>query len=232
MEATHSTVSKLHPVLWVAAVAVILLSLAGIAAIFGVIPTAGSKNTDPAAALPAAVPAPVAAVPATIPAPGEKPAPAAAESQPAKKVEAPKPAPKPQPVKASPAPAPIAAVDAPPKPAPKPAICLDCGVVESVREVKKEGEGTGLGAVGGAVLGGVLGNQVGGGTGKKIATVVGAVGGGYAGHQVEKHARASSQWEIAVRFEDGSSQVFTENAAPPWRSGDRVKVVSGRITAN
>jgi uncharacterized protein YcfJ len=39
----------------------------------------------------------------------------------------------------------------------------------------------------GAVVGGLLGNQVGGGTGKKIATVAGAVGGGYAGNKTQEH---------------------------------------------
>lgn len=38
----------------------------------------------------------------------------------------------------------------------------------------------------GAVVGGLLGNQVGGGNGKKIATVAGAVGGGYAGNKVQE----------------------------------------------
>ncbi|GAB3037575.1 MULTISPECIES: glycine zipper 2TM domain-containing protein [Oleiagrimonas] len=40
----------------------------------------------------------------------------------------------------------------------------------------------------GAVAGGLLGNQVGGGKGKKLATVAGAVAGGYAGKKIqEKH---------------------------------------------
>jgi len=43
------------------------------------------------------------------------------------------------------------------------------------------------GSVLGAVAGGLLGNQIGGGTGKKIATVAGAVGGGYAGNKVQEH---------------------------------------------
>lgn len=42
----------------------------------------------------------------------------------------------------------------------------------------------------GAVVGGLLGNQVGGGTGKKIATVAGAVGGGYAGNKVQEGMQA------------------------------------------
>ncbi|HET7300324.1 MAG TPA: glycine zipper 2TM domain-containing protein, partial [Oleiagrimonas sp.] len=37
----------------------------------------------------------------------------------------------------------------------------------------------------GAVVGGALGNQIGGGDGKKLATVAGAVAGGYAGHQIQ-----------------------------------------------
>ncbi len=39
----------------------------------------------------------------------------------------------------------------------------------------------------GAIAGGLLGNQVGGGNGKKLATVAGAVGGGYAGNKVQGH---------------------------------------------
>ncbi len=42
------------------------------------------------------------------------------------------------------------------------------------------------GSVIGAVVGGVLGHQVGGGSGKKIATVAGAAAGGYAGNRVQK----------------------------------------------
>jgi uncharacterized protein YcfJ len=36
------------------------------------------------------------------------------------------------------------------------------------------------------VLGGVLGNQVGGGNGKKLATVAGVIGGGYVDNEVAK----------------------------------------------
>ncbi|NRH26410.1 glycine zipper 2TM domain-containing protein [Pseudomonas sp. MS19] len=39
----------------------------------------------------------------------------------------------------------------------------------------------------GAVVGGLLGNQVGGGSGKKIATAAGAIGGGYAGNKVQEN---------------------------------------------
>ncbi|MDM8347469.1 glycine zipper 2TM domain-containing protein [Pseudomonas sp. sp1636] len=46
----------------------------------------------------------------------------------------------------------------------------------------------------GAVVGGLLGNQVGGGTGKKIATVAGAVGGGYAGNKVQGNMQAGDTY--------------------------------------
>jgi uncharacterized protein YcfJ len=44
-----------------------------------------------------------------------------------------------------------------------------------------------IGTVAGAVIGGVIGHQVGGGTGKSIATVAGAAGGGYAGNRIQKN---------------------------------------------
>ncbi len=43
------------------------------------------------------------------------------------------------------------------------------------------------GSVLGAVVGGVLGHQVGGGNGKKLATVAGAAAGGYAGNRIQKN---------------------------------------------
>ena len=39
----------------------------------------------------------------------------------------------------------------------------------------------------GGIAGGLLGNQVGGGNGKKLATVAGVAAGGYAGNQVQKN---------------------------------------------
>ncbi len=42
------------------------------------------------------------------------------------------------------------------------------------------------GTVLGAVAGGLLSNQIGGGTGKKIATMAGAAGGGYAGNKIQE----------------------------------------------
>ena len=61
-------------------------------------------------------------------------------------------------------------------------VCEDVAVTRKA-PVKDEHKiaGTAIGAV----VGGLLGNQVGGGSGKKIATVAGAAAGGYAGNKVQ-----------------------------------------------
>ena len=55
-----------------------------------------------------------------------------------------------------------------------------------VQERLPEKDGNVGGTVAGAVIGGLLGNQVGGGSGKKVATAAGAVAGGVIGNQVDK----------------------------------------------
>lgn len=231
---------SIHPLMATAAVAVILFSVVGIGAITGVIPI--SKSNSERVAAPAEQPSATQSAPATA-----QPLP-----QPPRSAAVPEPAPRPQP-QATPKPAPqrpVAqpapveerypepqAVREPPRvaaaersaPAPR-AICYDCGMVESVREIKQAGEGSGIGAVAGAVGGAVLGRQVGGGRGRDLATVAGAVGGAVAGHQVEKHVKSSVVYEITVRMEDGSMRSFTESAPPSWRPGDRVRVQGDRLT--
>jgi len=201
---------RLHPLLATAAVAVIVLAAVGIGAFTGLLPgTSGSPKPSDMTASPAS---------------SEYDAPAAQEP-----AVAPKPAPKPV-AKAAPKPA------AAPRTAPKPVqvaaaqpVCVDCGVVESVREVDVKGEGTGLGAVAGGVLGGVLGHQVGGGRGKDVMTVLGAAGGAYAGHQVEKQARATKHWDVTVRLDSGGTRTISMPSQPTWRSGDRVRIVNDAI---
>ena len=53
--------------------------------------------------------------------------------------------------------------------------CRNCGVIESVREIKQEGEGSALGTLGGAAVGGTIGRQLGDGKGRVAATIAGAV---------------------------------------------------------
>jgi outer membrane lipoprotein SlyB len=107
--------------------------------------------------------------------------------------------------------------------------CSNCGNVESVRTIKQRAEGSGLGAAGGAVIGGLLGNQIGGGTGRTIATAAGAIGGAVVGNQVEGNMKASTSYEIRVRLDDGTLRTFRQSSPPAWRSGDRVRIVKGRL---
>ena len=107
--------------------------------------------------------------------------------------------------------------------------CRDCATVESIREVKQDGEGSGVGAISGGVVGGLLGNQIGGGRGKTVGAVVGAVGGAYAGHEIEKNVRSTKHYEITVRFDNGNTQVFTEAQQPSLQQGNRVRVSNGQL---
>jgi outer membrane lipoprotein SlyB len=93
------------------------------------------------------------------------------------------------------------------------AVNPNLGTVQSVRAIQQKGEGTGAGAVIGGVLGGVLGHQVGGGTGKDLATVGGAVGGGVLGHQIERNVRGKTVYEVTVRMDNGSLRTFTQSTA-------------------
>lgn len=107
--------------------------------------------------------------------------------------------------------------------------CHDCATVESIREIKQAGEGSGLGAISGGVVGGLLGNQIGGGRGKTVGAIVGAVGGAYAGHEVEKNVRSTKHYEITVRLDDGTTRVFTESQPPSLQQGDRVRINNDQL---
>ncbi len=227
MEANHKS-TRIHPLVATAAVAVTLVSLVGAAAITGILPTSHS-TTAPVASL--STPAATHNTGVATLAPAE---PSALQSKPAVSQESDKPAPKavkkPAPVKErqSSRPAPVSYAQ---QSAPAPRICYDCGRVESVQAVQQPAQPSGVGIVAGAVLGGVLGNQVGGGNGKKLATVAGAVGGGYAGNEIEKRTRATTTYQVRVRMEDGSTQTFPQSNQDGWRTGDRVRVVNGTLTA-
>ncbi|MES3021318.1 MAG: glycine zipper 2TM domain-containing protein [Pseudomonadota bacterium] len=49
-----------------------------------------------------------------------------------------------------------------------------------------------LGIGAGAVIGGLLGNQVGGGNGKKLATVAGIIGGGMIGNEIQNRSKENA----------------------------------------
>lgn len=100
--------------------------------------------------------------------------------------------------------------------------CKECAKVTSVRQLKKEGQGSALGVIGGGVVGGLLGNQVGSGHGRQLATIAGAAGGAYAGNQVEKNMKSNTYWSVGVQYEDGRKRSFDFAQNPGLQSGDRV----------
>lgn len=205
------TKSTPHPMMIIAAVAVILFCLAGTAAIMGWIPSSVGGNQAPARELNDTDRAVLASQ--------MQPAPAARGSA--------QPAPRQLAMNEAPAPRHAAPEAAPPARN----WCSNCGNIESIREIVHKGEGSGLGAAGGAVLGGLLGNQVGGGNGRKLATVAGAVGGAVVGNQVEGNMKSTRSYEIHVRLDDGSARTVRQQSAAGWHTGERVKIVNGALRA-
>jgi outer membrane lipoprotein SlyB len=114
-----------------------------------------------------------------------------------------------------------------PSPATRGSVCNDCGVVQSIRYVEKQGETSGVGLVGGAVVGGVIGHQIGSGRGNTVATIAGAGLGAAAGNQIEKNQKKTGYWSVAVRMDSGATRSFQYSAQPTVREGERVKLVDG-----
>jgi outer membrane lipoprotein SlyB len=213
---TQKGSTRLHPMMIIAAIAVIVFCLAGTAAIMGWLPSSVGSNTKNLGNMTEADRQALMVKPD-----GATPTPQLAQ-------QAPMPA------------TPKVAQAAPPaERAPEPAReahatqaknwCSNCGNVESVRDITQRGQGSGAGAAGGAIIGGLLGNQVGSGHGRQLATVAGAVGGAVAGNQIEGNMKATHSYEIRVRMDDGSSRTFHQNNAPGWHTGDRVRVVKGEL---
>ncbi|OOG46365.1 glycine zipper 2TM domain-containing protein [Polaromonas sp. A23] len=143
------------------------------------------------------------------------------------------PAAKPAPAKPAVQQRPVAVAQAP---APKPVVCADCGTVEAVTPVQRQGEVNGvavgnttigLGTVAGGVVGGLLGNQVGGGSGKTAMTVLGAAGGAFAGNQIEKNMKKVTVYQVRVRMNDGTTRTVEVSSSVPV--GSRVIVEGNNL---
>lgn len=109
--------------------------------------------------------------------------------------------------------------------------CANCGAVEAINVIEVKGEGNYLGMIAGGLAGALLGHQVGGGTGKTVATVAGAAGGAYAGNVIEGKMKTTKHYEVIVRLENGGTQAVSYEAMPGFRVGDKVKVENGTLVA-
>ena len=105
-----------------------------------------------------------------------------------------------------------------------PADCAKCGVVTHIEKVSDAKSGTG-GAVIGAVAGGLLGNQVGGGTGKTVATVAGVAGGAYAGKKI---AEGNKEYKITIRMRDGEIKHAHQETLNSIKVGSMVRLKDGK----
>ena len=106
------------------------------------------------------------------------------------------------------------------------------GTVVAVEGRRDGGSASGVGAVAGGVAGGVLGNQVGGGSGRTLATIAGVVVGALAGNAIEQQSNrgGSDQNYVTVRFDDGAQQIYSVPSLGGLRNGERVRVYQGQIT--
>lgn len=100
------------------------------------------------------------------------------------------------------------------------------------------------GTVLGGVAGGLLGSQIGGGSGKKVATVIGVAGGAYAGNQVQKGMQQRDTdsaterrcktvnvrseklvgYDVTYRYEDKEDTVRMS-----YNPGKQIPVVNGNL---
>ncbi|MFL9991075.1 glycine zipper 2TM domain-containing protein [Paraburkholderia sediminicola] len=219
--------SRIHPLVAGAAVAVILASATGIAAMTGLLPTshAVTEPTQPATPVAAQIAsAPVAAPQA---APVQQTVQQAAPARP--RVHHTHSAP--------PADTPRYAnnqgYQAPYESAPaRPVADPYAGEVVAINTVQAPEPTTGLGALGGAVAGGLVGNQIGGGRGKILTTIAGVVGGGLAGNGIEHAVRKQTTYQVQVRMQDGSYRNFSYPTQPDVQIGQRVHVSGDSLTAS
>lgn len=145
---------RMHPLIAAAAGSIVVVSLLGVAAITGVLPSAKSTNgpapTSDASNSPSsqyALTPPQSSAQSATASQQAQQAQAAQQAQQAQyaQQQAPQRAPAPQPS--------YAQQSAPPAQQ-QAAACSSCGTVQSVQPIRTQGHATGLGAVGGAVAGG------------------------------------------------------------------------------
>ena len=108
--------------------------------------------------------------------------------------------------------------------------CVNCGVIEAINIVEAKADGNNVvGTIAGGVVGGVLGHQVGGGSGKDIATIAGALGGAYAGNRVQNNMGKTTEYHVVVRLESGTTQTVKLASNPALKVGERVKLENNTV---
>jgi outer membrane lipoprotein SlyB len=104
--------------------------------------------------------------------------------------------------------------------------CYECGTITNIETFRGHRSTTG-GMIIGGIAGGLIGNQIGGGSGKTLATVAGAAGGAYAGKKIAEHS-GKTMYRVTVRMEDGRVEVVTQKSVYHMGEGSHVIVHHGR----
>ncbi|MBX3587974.1 MAG: glycine zipper 2TM domain-containing protein [Ramlibacter sp.] len=115
----------------------------------------------------------------------------------------------------------------------QPANYVEYGRVSNIEVIRTEekGKGSGAGAVIGGIAGAVIGHQIGGGTGRDLATAAGAIGGAVVGNNVEKRNKTETHetWRVSIQVDRGGYRAYDVDSAANLRVGDRVRIENGQI---
>ena len=101
--------------------------------------------------------------------------------------------------------------------------CRQCGIVNSIREVQQQREGTTPGLGVDSPVGLVLYIPVGPGSRQGDAFA------GSVGNREWQNRISSTRYEFTVRMDDGDFRVVNKDGVSDLRVGDRVRVDGGRI---
>lgn len=94
--------------------------------------------------------------------------------------------------------------------------CGRCGVIESVRPMKRTLNPPGVASVSEGRAG-------------EVIAVLHVIMNAIVGNSLSAASRPAQSYEVVVRFYDGSTRTLAQAGAPSWSPGDRVKVINGRI---
>jgi outer membrane lipoprotein SlyB len=111
---------------------------------------------------------------------------------------------------------------------------IEYGRVSNVEvfRTQEQARSSGVGAILGGVAGAVVGHQIGGGTGKDVATVAGAVGGAVVGNSIERNRNAGAvreTYRVSVQLDNGSGRAYDVPSTGDLRIGDRVRIENGLL---
>lgn len=105
---------------------------------------------------------------------------------------------------------------------------VEMGYVESVRDVSIQATKAPMGRRTSVIVGGGIGSSIGRGHSSGIGIGVGTVLGGWGGASAGESVTRKAGYEITVRLDSGRLIAVTQTADGSFRTGDRVRVLTGK----